>query len=66
VPPLTCRRLAFIEDETVDGPIFGMARQSDSNYVICGQFQKVYTRANPPVARKHRPLVRPEDPGHLL
>jgi uncharacterized delta-60 repeat protein len=33
--------LAFIGDETVDGPIFGMARQSDGNYVICGQFQQV-------------------------
>jgi uncharacterized delta-60 repeat protein len=34
--------LASIGDETVDGPIFSMARQSDGNYVICGQFQKVY------------------------
>ncbi|MBU4231390.1 MAG: hypothetical protein KKD99_12735 [Proteobacteria bacterium] len=37
--------LAFIGDETVDGPIFSMARQSDGNYVICGQFQKVYNPA---------------------
>lgn len=33
--------LDFIGDETVDGPIFGMARQTDDNYVICGQFQQV-------------------------
>ena len=43
--------LAFIGDETVDGPIFNMARQSDGNYVICGQFQKVNNSATPRVPR---------------
>jgi uncharacterized delta-60 repeat protein len=46
--------LNFIGDETVDGPIFGMARQSDGNYVICGQFQKVYTSAYPSGVAKNR------------
>ena len=46
--------LAFIGDETVDGPIFSMARQSDGNYVICGQFQKVYTSANPSGVSRNR------------
>jgi uncharacterized delta-60 repeat protein len=46
--------LAFIGDETVDGPIFSMARQSDGNYVICGQFQKVYNSAAASWASRNR------------
>jgi uncharacterized delta-60 repeat protein len=43
-----------IGDETVDGPIFGIARQTDGKYVICGQFQKVYNTATSQWVAKNR------------
>ena len=38
--------IAFIGDETVDGAIFNIARQSlDGKFLICGQFKNVFNTA---------------------
>ena len=46
IPDVGHPPIAFIGDETVDGPIFNMARQSnDGKFLICGQFKNVYNTA---------------------
>jgi uncharacterized delta-60 repeat protein len=37
--------VASIGDETVDGPIFNFARQTDGKWIIVGEFQHVYNSA---------------------
>ncbi len=49
--PSVSAPLACIGDETVDGPILAIARQSDGQYVIGGQFKNVKNGTGPWLAR---------------
>ena len=71
IPTSTCRinyhpPIAFIGDETVDGPIVTMVRQNtDGKFLIYGQFKNVYNTATSSWVPRNR-VARLEADGKTL